>query len=200
MNSQTRAPLVVKIGGSLFDLFPSLVPVLSGSGRDVLLVPGGGRFADAVRAAELDDDASHWMAVAAMEQIGWSLVSHGVPPVSRLRLPQGTEVFLPYCALRETDALPHSWDVTSDTVAAWVAHSLGCDLLILKSVDGLYAASRLLTRIEAPIPCSEVDAGFLPYVLRHGIRTTVINGRIEERVRAALAGIPVTGTVVHPHI
>lgn len=191
---------MVKIGGSLSDRFPSLVPLLIGSGRDLLLVPGGGRFADAVRETELDDDASHWMAVAAMEQTGWSLVSHGVPPVSRLRLPKGTEVFLPYCALRDADALPHSWDVTSDTIAAWVARFLGCDLLILKSVDGLHAASRLLTRIEAPVPCSEVDAGFLPYVLGHGIRTTIINGRIEERVRAALAGVPVTGTVVHPHI
>ena len=68
-----QGPLVVKIGGSLMDRVPDLIPEL----REfrVLIVPGGGSFADLVRASRVDDqDAAHWMAIAAMEQYGIEVV------------------------------------------------------------------------------------------------------------------------------
>ena len=38
------------------------------------------------------------------------------------------------------DALPASWEVTSDSIAAWVAAQIGAERLVLvKGVDGLYA-------------------------------------------------------------
>ncbi|NYT05102.1 MAG: uridylate kinase [Methanomicrobiales archaeon] len=193
-------PLVVKVGGSLSDRIPALAGIFLRSGRDLLVGPGGGGFADAVRAVKADDEASHWMAVAAMEQTGWLLVSAGLPPAATLRPPRGAEVYLPYCDLRRHDPLPHSWEITSDTIAAWVAGSLGCDLLVLKSVDGLSDAATLLSRVDAPRDCPEVDPAFLPFLFRHGISAAIINGRHEERVARALAGLPVTGTVVHPRL
>ena len=48
-------------------------------------------------------------------------------------------VLIPFDLLRRTDPLPHSWKVTSDTIAAWVSELAGVQLLILlKDVDGLY--------------------------------------------------------------
>ena len=41
--------LVVKLGGSLYEQVPELVPVFQQSPRPLFIVPGGGRFADAVR-------------------------------------------------------------------------------------------------------------------------------------------------------
>ena len=39
------------------------------------------------------------------------------------------------------DALPASWEVTSDSIAAWVADQVGAGRLVLvKEVDGLYAS------------------------------------------------------------
>jgi len=42
--------------------------VLRASPRPLLIVPGGGVFADTVRQLVVNDDAAHWMAIAAMDQ------------------------------------------------------------------------------------------------------------------------------------
>jgi aspartokinase-like uncharacterized kinase len=197
--NQNDAPLVVKIGGSLMERIPSLMPVFLESTRRLLLVPGGGKFADLVRDLRLeDDDAAHWMAVAAMDQTGWYISSLGIPPTDRLELPRKVAVWLPYRAMRDHDPLPHSWEVTSDTIAAWAAGVLECDLLLLKSVDGIRCAGKVLTEVWEPVPSVEVDAALLPYLFGHHIRATVINGRDPDVVKACLAGDRVAGTVIHP--
>ena len=67
---QATTPLIVKVGGSLYNQVPDLVPVLNASKRPLLLIPGGGPFAELVRQVQADNDTAHWMAVAAMEQYG----------------------------------------------------------------------------------------------------------------------------------
>lgn len=191
-------PRVVKMGGSLTDRFSRLVPALRESGCPLLIVPGGGPFADAVRKLGLDDDASHWMAIAAMEQAGWWISSFGVEPTDRIAVPEGVSVLLPYAEMRRCDPLPHSWDVTSDVIAAWVASRLDLDLLLLKSVDGLYAGGELADVVTSPFACEEVDPLFLPFVFSHGVSVQVVNGRHQDRVAAALRGAAVPGTVIHP--
>ena len=125
------------------------------------------------------------MAIAGMEQFGWYISR--MASATEIALPAGVTVLLPYCALRATDPLPHSWDVTSDTIAARVAADLSLDLLLLKSVDGIHHRRRLLSRVEDPsLTCDEVDPLFIPFVFEHGIRARVINGRHDDRVRDAL--------------
>lgn len=194
--STLSTPLVVKVGGSLFDRTDAVINAIRATGRPVLVIPGGGRFADFVRRLNLSDTAGHWMAIAAMEQYGWYLASHDIPATATIAHPAAMTVLLPYCALRDADPLPHSWDVTSDTIAAWVAARLGTELLLLKSVDGIHRHRVLLERVDAPCPCDEVDPALIPFVLEHGVRTTVVNGRIDERIRDVLAGLPVRGTVI----
>lgn len=194
-----RSPLVVKVGGSLFDRVVSLLDLFREAGRPVLIVPGGGKFADLVRRLDVSEDAAHWMAIAGMEQFAWYIASHGIPATTAVALPSGVTVLLPYCALRESDPLPHSWDVTSDTIAAWVARELSSDLLLLKSVDGIHHRRRLLERVEDPtITPDEVDPTFIRFVFEHGIAARVINGRHDDRVRRALRDEPVVGTLVDP--
>jgi acetylglutamate kinase len=39
--------------------------------------------------------------------------------------------------MRAADPLPHSWDITSDSIAAFIAGALGAgELILLKPVDG----------------------------------------------------------------
>jgi aspartokinase-like uncharacterized kinase len=46
-------------------------------------------------------------------------------------------VFAPYRWMREADPLPHTWDATSDSVAAVVAGAIGArELLLVKAVSG----------------------------------------------------------------
>jgi aspartokinase-like uncharacterized kinase len=45
-------------------------------------------------------------------------------------------VLAPYRWLRDADPLPHSWDVTSDSIAAWVAGQVGAERLVLVKPPG----------------------------------------------------------------
>ncbi len=193
---RAQSALVVKLGGSLLARVPGLVEELQGSGKPLLLVPGGGLFADQVRALGLDGDEAHWMAIAGMEQFGWYIASKGVPVTDRLVAGRGVSVLLPYRVLREEDPLPHTWEVTSDTIAAWVAERLHLDLLLIKSVDHLTVGGKAVDLIEQPECCDEVDPCLIPFVLSHGIRAVAVNGQVDGRVAEHLRGAEVPCTVI----
>ena len=124
------------------------------------------------------------------------LASQGMKTTSRLERPKKPRILLPYCSLRRYDPLPHSWDVTSDTIAAWVAGKLGGDLLVLKSVDGITKEGELMTRIEKNVTTDVLDPCFVPYVLRHRIRTFILNGTEPAGISSWLEGQSVRGTVI----
>jgi len=187
---------VVKIGGSLIDQLDGIIRVLHRSLRPVLIIPGGGKFARLARDTGADGEAGHWMAVAAMEQIGWYIAAKGAVPVTGLTKPSRCEVLLPYSLLRSADPLPHTWDVTSDTISAWVASRLGLDLVLLKSVDGIRTGDVLHERLVADITTDDVDPCFIRYVLASSVRTTVINGRVPGRLERLLRGDRVPGTTI----
>ncbi|MGZ6672553.1 MAG: amino acid kinase family protein [Solirubrobacteraceae bacterium] len=143
---------VVKVGGGLGsaagdDALRALCTTLGelGQRHPLLVVPGGAWFADAVREADrrfaLPAATSHHMAVLGMEQFGW-LLSELIPGAVRCRQARATDrrttVLLP--AALALDGLPASWQVTSDSIAAWVAGRAGAGRLVLvKEVDGLFA-------------------------------------------------------------
>ena len=192
-------PIVVKVGGSLFDRVGHLLAAFREVGRPLLIVPGGGKFADLVRRLNVTDTTAHWMAIAGMEQFGWYIASQGIPATAEISLPTEVTVLLPYCALRQADPLPHSWNVTSDTIAAWVADELSADLLLLKSVDGIHHHRRLLSRVEDPaLVADEVDPAFIRFVFERGLKARVVSGRHDDRIRRALRDEEVIGTLVDP--
>lgn len=161
---------VVKVGGALLEIDGALARTLSALERvarehTLLIVPGGGPFADAVRAADarhtLTDDDAHWMAILAMEQLALLLASrianaeivHRRGEIERAFLRGRIPVLAPARWLREADPLPHSWDVTSDSIAAWVASSVGARQLILikpDAHDALTVVDRYFDRARAP--------------------------------------------------
>lgn len=190
-------PVVIKIGGSLIDCAGAVVEEIRASGRRALIVPGGGGFADGVRALDPPATAAHWMAVCAMEACGWYLSSFGLPSTAEIAVPTGPTVLLPYTALRAVDPLPHSWEVTSDTIAAWVADWLGVPLVLVKSVDALSLDGQQVQDVREPFPCEEVDPCLLPYLFERKIPARVVNGRIPGRVAALLAGGDVPCTRIH---
>ena len=191
-----RAPLVVKLGGSLHHRVPDIVPLLCKSERPLLVVPGGGLFADAVRQEQVADDAAHWMAIAGMDQFAWIIASHGMRTTDILAVPETTAVFLPYISMRQRDPLPHSWDITSDSIAAWIAAELGIELLVLKSVNGIFLKGIIQERVTIPIKNDVVDPFFIPFVLKHRIKTTIINGKSGVGLEKFLKGEPVLCTKI----
>ena len=145
--------IVVKVGGGLLASPGHLDAVLAelasaASARRLLVIPGGGPFADAVREVDreltLSDEAAHWMAVLAMDQYAHLLVSRlrtgGIvsdAAAIAAQLDQGRlPVLAPFRWLRDADPLPHSWDVTSDSIAAWIAGEVGARRLVLVKPPG----------------------------------------------------------------
>jgi aspartokinase-like uncharacterized kinase len=185
---QSTPPLIVKVGGSLYNQIPDLAPILIASDRPLFIIPGGGPFADLVRQVRVNNDAAHWMAIAAMEQYGWFISSFGILTTDRIAVPLTTTVLLPYRCLRLTDILPHTWDVTSDTIAAWVAGTLHLDLLLLKSIDGIFINGILQEQVTGLVESDIVDPCFIPFVIKNTVKTTIINGSQPDRVEKYLKG------------
>ena len=153
--SARRRLAAIKVGGGLAPIPGALDLVCAAireAGRSVpiIVVPGGGPFADAVRAFgrthQLSADAAHWMALLAMDQYAHALVERiegatlveDAGSVTGAANPAGVVVLAPSRWMRAADVLPHTWDATSDSVAAFVAGALDADHLVLvkPSVSG----------------------------------------------------------------
>ena len=188
--------LVIKIGGSLISHIREITQIIRFSEKKTLIIPGGGIFTERVRDCNVDGSVAHWMAIAGMEQYGWYISSFDIPVTDTPSHSSQTSIFLPYCYLKKTDPLPHSWEITSDTIAAYVAALLGTELVILKSVDGILSDGTLMRHVTTPVPTDVVDPHFIAFVLSHAIQTTIINGREQERVSSLLRGLRVPGTFI----
>lgn len=142
-------PWVIKLGGSLAasdSLMTSLRAIQDL--HDVVLVPGGGAFADTVRAQQnrhgFDDSAAHAMALLAMDQYGLMLIALGGGRLSaardeaaiRARLRDGRiPVWLPARRADPDPSIARSWSFTSDSLALWVAQRIdAAGVLLIKSV------------------------------------------------------------------
>ena len=181
-----RVDAVVKLGGGVLahlDEFATALAMIAAAAGDrrLVVVPGGGPFADLVREVDrrqhLRDSTAHWMAILAMDQYaeliaerlpGAALVTDG--PAIGAALDAGRiPVLAPSRWLREADPLPHSWDVTSDSIAAWMAGALGARRVVL-------------IKPAAAIGAALVDAHFAR-ALPPGVRWNVLTaGRIDSSV------------------
>jgi aspartokinase-like uncharacterized kinase len=207
---------VVKVGGGLGrgagdDALRALCATLGELGRRhaLLVVPGGAWFADAVRDVDrrfaLSATTSHRMAVLGMEQFAW-LLSELIPGSERrveLARPAAGHVAVLLPAGLPIDELPASWEVTSDSIAAWVAGQVGADRLVLvKEVDGLFAQwpaqreplDRLTVAELGELRPGGVDE-YLPTVLEQAsFETWVIGGREPQRLAELLERGTTVGT------
>ena len=118
-----------------------------GAGK-VVIVPGGGIFAEQVRDAQqkfkFDDKTAHQMALLAMEQYAHLLQSYAPD----LRLSDSTEgidkaislnqvpVWLPFKMINTCQNLSANWNITSDSLAIWLAGHLNAEhVMLVKSLS-----------------------------------------------------------------
>ena len=142
---------VVKLGGSLHRDRRLLewLAMLSDQGRGrVVIVPGGGPYADAVRAEQafwkFSDAHAHRLAVLAMEQFALQL--HALNPrftlaesrseISNCLAENRAALWRPSAMVLSAGEIPTTWNTTSDSIAAWLANSLNADkLMLVKSCE-----------------------------------------------------------------
>lgn len=137
---------VVKLGGSLLEtgkLFACLKHITAQNQKTVV-VCGGGFFADAVREAQkkwqFDDVAAHEMAILSMQQI--TILCQNLHPefvlFSKTATLANSSLAIWFPDLNELNEanVPPSWEITSDSLAAWLANKLNAvELVIVKSCD-----------------------------------------------------------------
>lgn len=192
---------IVKLGGSLCrdpaGPLPQWLELLTTLGRGrVVVVPGGGGFADEARRAQaawgVDDLAAHNMAVLGMAQGAFLL--RGLAPalqpclrevdIRRALRAGRTALWLPLELLREQPDELTSWDVTSDSLALWLAGRLHAErLLVVKSCAVPPGAS-----LQALSQAGILDAAFAQRAAGAGCAIDVAPSGALEDMRAALVG------------
>ncbi|MEM4155460.1 MAG: uridylate kinase [Archaeoglobaceae archaeon] len=187
--------MIVKVGGSVADKLEIVFNALS-KVEDVKIIPGGWIFADMVKEMKLNDEASHWMAVLAMNLYGYYMLEFGKkagfeivePEDLSFFLRRGKFIVLPYRLLRNFDELPHSWDVTSDAIAVWIASKIGEKKVIkITALGGVIKNRMILERVD-PFEAGDIIDRFTPSLLKkhnitlfvcspEGIKNYILRGK-----------------------
>jgi aspartokinase-like uncharacterized kinase len=206
---------VLKVGGSLTENPASLTSLCQqlsvlAETHKIAVVPGGGEFADTVRKFDekytLSDAVAHKMAILAMDQYGFflsditpeSYVSYSLKEISNSAT--GTlPILLPSKLMFREDPLKHSWDVTSDTIAAYIAQLLHAEKLILVTdVDGIFSEDpkkTLDTKLVEEMSAEKllgwnrrtsVDNTLPKMLLKANLDCYVVNGGYPERIKLIL--------------
>ncbi len=200
-------PVLVKVGGSLVTL-PDLAERIHSvlrllSGRKVLFIIGGGAAADEIRRLDARCDfaqgRAHWDAIDAMT-LNSKLLSRvlGFVPVvcdkqEALTAWQRHSAVTLDCSafLRDNQGhfsrqLPHSWDVTSDSIAMSVALDWPCDqVLFCKSCPPV---SRQLADV---CNAGQLDAYMpmlLPAIRKANVQVDWLNLKADEYAIQSLQG------------
>jgi 5-(aminomethyl)-3-furanmethanol phosphate kinase len=209
---------VVKVGGSL-SLYPEKLRTLClkiseiSKEQKLIVVPGGGEFADVVRCLDksfhLSCSTSHGMAILGMDQYGMllsdlmpgSITTHKLEEINNYFDLNKLPIFLPSHLLLREDSLENSWAVTSDSIAVYIAGRLQVTkVLLVTDVDGIYnsdpktfSEAKLINNISvsellAINKRTSVDKALPKLLLKTSIDCFVVNGLFPERIKLVLAG------------
>ncbi len=221
---------VLKVGGSLA-AYPEKLKALCvklnefSKNHSFIVVPGGGEFADVTRRLDetfsLSCSVSHRMAILGMDQYGL-LLSDLIPQsvtVTKLweikrvldsgRLP----IFLPSTFFIKEDPLENSWNVTSDSIATYIAGRLQASkVIIVTDVDGVHTNNPKTTseaklikslsprQLMALKERTNVDCALSKLLLKTSIDCFVVNGLFPERIAAILDGRETVCTIIKSSI
>lgn len=200
---------VVKIGGSLFPEYTDeLCNHLTKSKEKIVLINGGGSLANNIREfnkiEHFSEDVNHWNAIKCMDIIGNFIADKNddiIPitsfnEIEKVHENNKTPLLLTYELLKKEDPLKHSWDVTSDSIACWVANKLNAKLLILTNVDGIYRGNissnnkKIIKNIKAKnllfFKETCIDKCLPKLLIKYHLDCFVINGKYPARVMAHL--------------
>lgn len=179
--------IIIKLGGSLFQS-DTLIKCLDKiekkfSLKRVVIVPGGGAFADQVRLAQqrwqFDDITAHKMAILAMQQMALLIhglkrhfsIAHSVNEIPEKLLKHPIVIWSPDIADLDNATVPASWDITSDSLSAWLAGKLFATEVILVKAAIFDNSLTLKQLTELDI----IDQSFCAFVAQATFKIKIIN-------------------------
>ncbi len=194
---------VVKIGGSLFpDYAIEMAKKLENTNS--LIILGGGEFANLIRKYDshqnFSAEVTHYTAIDCMDilaklvndKVDSAKLAYSIEEAQKISDENLTPIFVVSDFLKKEDPFECSWDVTSDSIAAYVSHSLNANLLIVTNVNGIYTrepseeGSKFINKIDAKklltFEESSIDLMLPSLLIEFGTNCYVVNGMYPERV------------------
>ncbi|MCF6204452.1 MAG: uridylate kinase [Methylococcaceae bacterium] len=142
---------VIKLGGSLLsdpNALTQCLSVIENAKEKIVIVPGGGVFADQVRVAQqqwkFNEVVAHEMAILAMKQMALLfnsikpsfVLAETLPSIDQELTRQLVVIWSPDVKVLAASKIEESWDVTSDSLSAWLAGQLNAsELIVVKSSE-----------------------------------------------------------------
>ena len=173
-------------------------------GQNCLFVIGGGEFANLIRKYDVEigfsQDVTHETAIDSMDilakllndKLAFTEISYTIEEANRISDSNKIPIMICSEILKENEPFKHSWDVTSDSIAAYIASLLNAKLLIATNVNGIYtkdpslSGAELISEIDVnellTFDESSVDLMLPTLLIEYGLDSYVVNGKYPERV------------------
>jgi aspartokinase-like uncharacterized kinase len=200
---------IFKIGGKILEDFENLNSTISqltqifneGLIQKMILIPGGGSLANFIRKVyselKFTEEIAHWRGIISMNYNGLELSKkfpnlEVIEDFDRLRkISKSFCIFLPYQFMKENDKLPHSWDVTSDSITLFLAKELGLqECFLIKDVDGILNKE---IKVIKEISASDYKR------LRESGQLAEVNSNMEELKKGSTPIDPYTITLINTY-
>ncbi len=171
---------------------------------DSLVILGGGEFANLIRKYDknlhFSDETSHNTAIDCMgiiaklvcDKVENSEIAYTIPEAEKINSSGKVPILITSEILKQEDPFECSWDVTSDSIAAYISHLINANLLIVTNVNGIYTrepkeeGSKFISEIDAnellTFKESSIDLMLPSLLLEFGTNCYVVNGMYPERV------------------
>ena len=149
---------------------------------------------------EFSEDVTHETAIDAMDilakllndKLAFTEISYTIEEA--ISISDLNKIPIMFCSdiLKENEPFAHSWDVTSDSIAAYIASLLDAKLLIATNVNGIYtkdpslSGAELINEIDVnkllTFDESSIDLMLPTLLIEYGLDCYVVNGEYPERV------------------
>ena len=178
-------------------------------GENCLFVIGGGEFANLIRKydneIEFSEDVTHETAIDAMDilakllndKLAFTDICYTIEEAIGISDLNKIPIMICSDILKENEPFAHSWDVTSDSIAAYIASLLNAKLLIATNVNGIYtkdpslSGAELIKEIDVnkllTFDESSIDLMLPTLLIEYGLNCYVVNGEYPERILSIMA-------------
>ena len=173
-----------------------------------MFVIGGGEFANLIRKydgeIEFSEDVTHETAIDSMDilakllndKLAFTEISYTIEEAKSISDSNKIPIMICSDILHENEPFAHSWDVTSDSIAAYIASLLDAKLLIATNVNGIYtkdpslSGAELIKEIDVnkllTFDESSIDLMLPTLLIEYGLDCYVVNGEYPERIMSIM--------------